>query len=516
MKKKWIVALAIMIGMLIVSATALGATEFLLWQIGSPDGSLVNPVEGASEYPATGAFTAEFDYSVPGGTTLSPIMPGYIGSQNVCNISENRPCTDTTQLLNLNFNLQCDYNNTGELFFYYDRYGSESDELYFDLVSDEPYFAIVAATEGNFGTYTFDMVQEVGQIAKGNHTITVKYAAGGSGNGHYIDYLKLVSTIDPATCGNNSPVAEDDSITTTQDTPVNFNVLDNDYDPDGDSLIVSITTTPTNGTLEMLGNGEFTYTPDPGFCGADSFTYTIDDGNGGTATATVEIYVNCPPVADPNGPYLGEVDTPIIFDGTGSFDPDGDALTYTWDFGDGSTGTGATPSHSYTAAGIYTVCLTVNDGYQDSEQVCTFAVVYDPSAGFVTGGGWFYSEPGAYKPDPSLEGKATFGFVAKYKKGASVPMGSTEFQFKAGDLNFHSNSYDWLVVTRTKAVFKGEGTINGEGNYRFMIKVYDNNPDTFRIRIWTENGLGEKSFVYDNGSQQELGGGSIVIHKRRK
>jgi hypothetical protein len=266
----------------------------------------------------------------------------------------------------------------------------------------------------------------------------------------------------------------------------------------------------------MLGNGEFTYTPDPGFCGADSFTYTIDDGNGGTATATVEIYVNCPPVADPNGPYLGEVDTPIIFDGTGSFDPDGDALTYTWDFGDGSTGTSATPSHSYTAAGIYTVCLTVNDGYQDSEQVCTFAVVYDPSAGFVTGGGWFYSEPGAYKPDPSLEGKATFGFVAKYKKGASVPMGSTEFQFKAGDLNFHSNSYDWLVVTRTKAVFKGEGTINGEGNYRFMIKVYDNNPDTFRIRIWTENGLGEKSFVYDNGSQQELGGGSIVIHKRRK
>jgi hypothetical protein len=53
----------------------------------------------------------------------------------------------------------------------------------------------------------------------------------------------------------------------------------------------------------------------------------------------------------------------------------------------------------------------------------------------------------------SLRGKANFGFVAKYKKGATVPDGNTQFQFKAGDLNFHSNSYEWLVVAGNKAQY---------------------------------------------------------------
>lgn len=86
--------------------------------------------------------------------------------------------------------------------------------------------------------------------------------------------------------------------------------------------------------------------------------------------------------------------------------------------------------------------------------------VYDPSAGFVTGGGWIWSPQGAYTADTSLEGKANFGFVAKYKKGQSTPDGNTEFQFKAGALNFHSDTYDWLVVAGTKATFKGTGSIN--------------------------------------------------------
>lgn len=91
----------------------------------------------------------------------------------------------------------------------------------------------------------------------------------------------------------------------------------------------------------------------------------------GTALAVT----NYPPVADPNGPYLGVAGSPITFDGTGSFDPDGDTLTYHWDCGDGSTETGSAPSHTYTDAGIYNVCLTVNDGTVDSEEVCTYAEV---------------------------------------------------------------------------------------------------------------------------------------------
>lgn len=115
-------------------------------------------------------------------------------------------------------------------------------------------------------------------------------------------------------------------------------------------------------------------------------------------------------------------------------------------------------------------------------------------------------------------GKANFGFVSKYKKGVDVPTGRTEFQFHVADLNFHSDNYDWLLVTGggDTARFKGEGTINGandeNGNpYKFMIWAKDD-PDTFRIRIWSEDDFGVETDVYDNGFDQAISGGSIIIH----
>ncbi len=229
---------------------------------------------------------------------------------------------------------------------------------------------------------------------------------------------------------------------------------------------------------------------------------------------TVTIVPNQPPVADPNGPYLGPLYS--CFDGTGSTDPDGDSLTYSWDFGDGNTSAGETPCNTYTEARIYDVCLTVNDGTVDSEEVCTIAVVYDPDAGFVTGGGWIDSPTGAYIPDPTLTGKANFGFVAKYKKGANVPTGQTEFQFQTAGLNFHSSSYQWLVVTGNNyAKFKGSGTINGEGDFKFMLWAGDNEPDTFRIKIWEEDEFDNEIDIYDNGFDLEIGGGAIVIHVKK-
>jgi hypothetical protein len=224
--------------------------------------------------------------------------------------------------------------------------------------------------------------------------------------------------------------------------------------------------------------------------------------------------LNQPPVANPNGPYVFPLNAGP-FDGSASYDPDGDLLTYAWDFGDGLSGTGATPMHSYTTAGIYDICLTVNDGFVDSDPACTIAVIYDPSAGFVTGGGWIDSPAGAYKPDENLSGKATFGFVSKYKKGATVPEGNTEFLFHAAGMNFHSNTYEWLVVTGSNyAMFKGVGTINGMGEYKFIIWAGDNLTDTFRIKIWEEDEYGVETVIYDNGTDRPIGGGSIVIHKK--
>jgi len=233
------------------------------------------------------------------------------------------------------------------------------------------------------------------------------------------------------------------------------------------------------------------------------------------------------PTADAGGPYLVAVSSSIAFDGSGSSDPDDDSLTETWS-ADGGTVAGS----AYTAGevpGIYDVCLTVNDGTVGSEPNCTIVVVYDPSGGFVTGGGWFDSPAGAYTADPDLTGKATFGFVSKYKKGASVPTGNTSFAFDLAGLAFYSDSYEWLVVNQggANAQFKGSGTVNGALDpngepYKFMLWAGDGSPDTFRIKIWSEDASGIETVVYDNGfegsgyeSGQPIGAGNIVVHKEK-
>jgi hypothetical protein len=212
-----------------------------------------------------------------------------------------------------------------------------------------------------------------------------------------------------------------------------------------------------------------------------------------------------------------------------------------WDWGDGSTTDCLTDAactmtdpvgealqvfqvsatHAFTEPDVYSVQFTVaNTSGQFATSTYEFLVVYDPNGGFVTGGGWIDSPAGAYKSEPGLEGKATFGFVSKYKKGLTVPVGNTEFQFQVAGLNFHSDTYDWLVVNQngSNAQFKGEGTINGAGEYKFMIWAGDGSPDTFRIKIWPKDGSGAE-VVYDNGFEgsgyengQPIGGGGIMVH----
>ena len=195
-----------------------------------------------------------------------------------------------------------------------------------------------------------------------------------------------------------------------------------------------------------------------------------------------------------------------------------DTHTATWGWGDSSAaGAGTvsesngegtvTGSHVYAAAGIYPLTLTITDDTGRSVQVTRDVVVYDPSAGFVTGGGWIQSPPGAYKPNELLAGRATFGFVSKYQKGAKVPSGKTEFQFQTANLNFHSDTYDWLVVSGARAQYKGVGTINGTGEYKFILTAIDGNrltagqPDRFRIKLWYYDATLEQDVVvYDNRS----------------
>ncbi|MCA1683796.1 MAG: tandem-95 repeat protein, partial [Actinobacteria bacterium] len=93
---------------------------------------------------------------------------------------------------------------------------------------------------------------------------------------------------------NTPPVAADDAYTAISGTPLVVNapgVLANDSDPDADALTAGSASDPAGGSVILNADGSFTYTPDAGFTGTDTFTYAVSDGKGGTAMATVTITV---------------------------------------------------------------------------------------------------------------------------------------------------------------------------------------------------------------------------------
>ncbi|MEZ9895525.1 Ig-like domain-containing protein, partial [Vibrio lentus] len=94
---------------------------------------------------------------------------------------------------------------------------------------------------------------------------------------------------------NNSPIGETASFTTNEDTPVNGTLSASDED--GDSLSFTKSTDPSNGTVVVDANGDWTYTPNENYNGDDSFTVEVSDGQGGIDTITVNIGVA--PIDDP-------------------------------------------------------------------------------------------------------------------------------------------------------------------------------------------------------------------------
>ncbi|HEX2120400.1 MAG TPA: Ig-like domain-containing protein [Thermoanaerobaculia bacterium] len=129
---------------------------------------------------------------------------------------------------------------------------------------------------------------------------------------------------------NAAPVAVNDSASTTEDVPVDVNVLANDSDPDGDTLFVRSVTAAGGSSASINANGTVRFTPTPNSSGPMSFSYVIGDGHGGTASATVNVAVagvqDAPaPAADiAHAPSL----TPVVIDVLANdSDADGDALT---------------------------------------------------------------------------------------------------------------------------------------------------------------------------------------------
>ena len=126
---------------------------------------------------------------------------------------------------------------------------------------------------------------------------------------------------------NRPPVAEDQSLTTQEDTA--GSVVLTGSDPEGKTLAFAVADQPANGTLSGTAPS-LTYTPDANFYGADSFTFTVDDGEGGTETGKVTIEVtpvNDAPEAADDARTIDENEQVAVTALANDTDVDGDALT---------------------------------------------------------------------------------------------------------------------------------------------------------------------------------------------
>jgi uncharacterized repeat protein (TIGR03803 family) len=324
--------------------------------------------------------------------------------------------------------------------------------------------------------------------------------------------------------------------------PINITSIIAPPDPiDIGSVVVSVDFTGT-ATSSSVSWGDGT-TSSGEFVSASSLTASHHYASAGTyeitaqlsnacATATKTIQVVIPEVVEhivitnvtaPVAPVpVGSVSIGVEFTGP--------ATSSSINWGDGTAAPGVfgsagslTANHHYTSPGVYEVTIVLSsDAGGTASHTIQYIVVYDPTGGFVTGGGHFTSPAGAYLAHPEISGRAQFGFVAKYIKGNSIPTGNTVFKLLSNNLSFQSTSLEWLVVAGYKAMYRGEGSLNGDAGYRFSVSAVDGNrkietgPDKFRIMIWNSSG----DLVYDNqlGADEiaepttAIDEGSIVIH----
>ena len=270
-----------------------------------------------------------------------------------------------------------------------------------------------------------------------------------------------------------------------------------------------------------------------------TITVTCTDAAGNSTTKTIEVHVGHNIISPTSGTAF-KINTAVTFTGT-FWDVPGKKHTAVWQFDDLTTGATivepagskngiAKGTYTFKDPGVYKVTLKVTDNtgvtswVDTQDDVESIVVVYDPASGYTIGGGWIGSPLGALVSDPTMTGKMTFGYNSKFFKGATNPKGESQLTFLLGSFQFNALNYEYLVISKSRAQFKGFGKVNGSAGYEFIATVIDGNlpggdgVDKFRIKIWEKTtGL----MVYDNqmgaGDAEDpimpISGGDISIKK---
>lgn len=232
---------------------------------------------------------------------------------------------------------------------------------------------------------------------------------------------------------------------------------------------VTFTNTSTAGSAAISteswnfgdGTSATAATPSPhtyATAGTYVVTLTVTDTLGQTASAYRTITVSSPITgsftSSPDNPQTG---TPVSFDATGLQDSAGTLTSYQWNFGDGSTDTGASPSpHTYSSPGTYTVTLTAGDGTNSNTFTAHVTVTDPPTAGFTVP---------TVAPIRGLP-------VAFNGAGSSVP---------SGDIVSYSWDFGDGPPVDTTSSYLPVHTYSAAGTYTVSLTVTDNNGHTSQV-----------------------------------
>ncbi len=182
-------------------------------------------------------------------------------------------------------------------------------------------------------------------------------------NGGTTRTASVVVVVDPPE--NYPPTASIGATATEGKAPfvVEF-TSENSFDLDG--TIVSYAWDFGDGNTSTEADPTHTFTAVGQYVVA--LTVTDDDGDVDTAVVDIDVIANIAPVAAATAtPSVGKVPLPVAFSSAASTDPDGDIVSYAWDFGDGNTSTLANPINTFAASGTYAATLTVTDDSGDTD-----------------------------------------------------------------------------------------------------------------------------------------------------
>jgi len=205
-------------------------------------------------------------------------------------------------------------------------------------------------------------------------------------------------------CGNLSPVASFTCNPSSGQSPltVSFNASAS-HDPDGSIAAYKWAFGDGSNGTSVTTSHTYTTTSNRTY----NVTLTVTDDNDAQATDTHTVSVTPPPPNPPpvasftRTPSSGEAPLTVSFDASGSYDSDSSITSYVWDFGDGSTGTGVTASHTYKSPGSYTARLTVTDNGGATDTVTHSSLVQSPTPtpprriGAICRDGWRSSATGS-------------------------------------------------------------------------------------------------------------------------